>query len=75
MLLVLAVAGALTYPIVGQVIDRYGARRVILPGLVFFAASVALVSVTTANPVHFYLTYAILGVTAAIPSSWFARIH
>ena len=68
-LLVLAVSGALSYPIVGRIIDQYGARRVIIPGLLMFAASVALVSVTSSNVVHFYLTYALLGVTAAIPSS------
>ena len=68
-LLILAVSGALSYPIIGRVIDQHGARRVIIPGLLLFALSVALVSVTSANAVHFYLTYALLGVTAAIPSS------
>ena len=68
-LLVLAIAGAISYPIVGRIIDRYGARWVILAGNLLFAMSVALVSVTTANPVHFYLTYALIGVTAAIPST------
>ena len=68
-LLFLAVAGAMSYPVVGRIIDRYGARRVILSGHVMFALSVALVAFTTANPVHFYLTYVLLGITAAIPSS------
>jgi len=68
-LLILAAVGALSYPVVGRIIDRYGARRVILSGNLLFAMSVALVSVSTANPVYFYLTYALLGITAAIPSS------
>jgi len=68
-LLVLAVAGAISYPVVGRIIDRYGARRVLLAGNLLFAASVALVSVTSANPLHFYLTYALIGITAAIPST------
>ncbi len=68
-LLILAAVGALSYPVVGRIIDRYGARRVILSGNLLFAMSVALVSVSTASPVHFYLTYALLGITAAIPSS------
>lgn len=68
-LLVLAIAGAISFPIVGRIIDRYGARRVILGGNLLFAMSVALVSVTTANKAHFYLTYALLGITAAIPST------
>ena len=68
-LLILAIAGALSYPIIGRIIDRHGARRVIIPGLLLFAGSVALVSLSTSNFVHFYATYALLGVTAAIPSS------
>ena len=68
-LLVLAIAGALTYPIVGRIIDRYGARRVILVGNLLFAASVALVSTTSANPAWFYFIYALVGITAAIPST------
>ena len=68
-LLILAIAGALSYPVVGQLIDRYGARRIILGGNLLFALSVALISLTTSNPIHFYLSYALLGVTAAIPSS------
>jgi MFS family permease len=68
-LLVLAIAGAISYPVVGRIIDRHGARRVLLGGNLLFAMSVALVSVITANPAHFYLTYALLGITAAIPST------
>ena len=68
-LLVLAVAGAISYPVVGRIIDRYGARRVLLGGNLLFASSVALVSVTSTNPLHFYLTYALIGITAAIPST------
>jgi MFS family permease len=68
-LFILAVAGALSFPIVGRFIDRYGARRALLTGNLLFASSVALISVTTPNPAHFYLTYALVGITAAIPSS------
>lgn len=68
-LLVLAIAGAISYPIVGRIIDRHGARRVMLGGNLLFAAAVALVAVTSANPILFYLTYALLGITAAIPST------
>jgi MFS family permease len=68
-LLVLAVAGALSYPIVGRIIDRYGARRVILGGNLLFAMSVGLISTTSANPASFYFIYALVGITAAIPST------
>jgi len=68
-LLIIAIAGALSYPIVGRMIDRYGARPVILTGNLLFAASVALVSLSSASHIQFYLSYALLGVAAAIPSS------
>ena len=68
-LLFIAVAGALSYPVIGRIIDRHGARRVILAGNLLFAASVALLSQATANHIVFYLMFALVGITAAIPSS------
>ena len=68
-LLIIAIAGAIGYPIVGRMIDRYGARPVILTGNVLFAASVASVSLTEASRIQFYSAYALIGITAAIPSS------
>ncbi len=68
-LLIMAVAGALSYPIVGRIIDRYGARTVILTGNLLFATSVALVSLASASFFQFYAAYVLIGLTAAIPSS------
>ena len=68
-LLIIAIAGAIGYPIVGRLIDRYGARPVILTGNVLFAASVASVSLAEASRIQFYSAYALIGITAAIPSS------
>ncbi len=68
-LLIIAIAGALSFPIVGRLIDRYGARPIILTGNLLFAASVALVSISAASYFQFYLAYAFLGIAAAIPSS------
>lgn len=68
-LLIIAVTSALSYPIVGRAIDQYGARRIILAGNLLFAASVASVSFTGASHFQFYLAYALIGITAAIPSS------
>jgi MFS family permease len=67
-LLILAVASAASYPVIGRIIDRHGARRIMLAGNVMFAASVALVALVPDRPT-FYLVYALIGVTAAIPSS------
>ena len=68
-LFIIAVAGAVSYPIVGRLIDRYGARPVILTGNVLFAASVASVSLVDASRFQFYFVYALIGISAAIPSS------
>ena len=68
-LFIIAVAGAISYPIIGRLIDRHGARPVILTGNVLFAASVACVSLVEASRLQFYSAYALIGITAAIPSS------
>ena len=68
-LFIIAVTGAISYPIVGRLIDRYGARPVILTGNVLFAASVASVSLVEASRFQFYTAYALIGISAAIPSS------
>ena len=68
-LTIIAVASALGYPVIGRMIDRYGARRIILAGNVLFAASIASVSLIGASLTHLYIAYALIGLTAAIPSS------
>lgn len=68
-LLIIAIAGAVSYPLIGRMIDRYGARRIILAGNLLFAASVASVSITGQSHFQFYLAYLFIGLTAAIPSS------
>jgi MFS family permease len=68
-LLIVAVAGAVGYPIVGRLIDRYGARAVILPGVVGFAAAVSAVSLIGASRPQLYLAYALVGIAGTIPSS------
>jgi len=67
-LLFIAIAGALSYPVIGRLIDRHGGRRIILAGNLLFAASVAAVALTPANRWLFYSVFFVLGVTAAIPS-------
>ncbi|MGQ0383860.1 MAG: MFS transporter [Gammaproteobacteria bacterium] len=68
-LLLLAVVGAVSYPVVGRLIDRYGGRRVILAGNVAFAATVAAVSLIGASHLQFYAAYILVGAAGAIPSS------
>lgn len=68
-LTIIAVASALSYPLIGRMIDRHGARRIILTGNVLFAASIASVSLIGGSLVHLYIAYALIGLSAAIPSS------
>jgi MFS family permease len=68
-LLIVAVAGAIGFPVVGRLIDRYGARAVILPGIVAFAAAVSGISLIGASRLHLYLAYALVGIAGTIPSS------
>ena len=68
-LTIIAVASALGYPVIGRLIDRHGARRIILIGNVLFAASIASVSLIGASLTHLYIAYALIGLTAAVPSS------
>ncbi len=68
-LLIVAIVSAVSYPIIGRVIDQYGARMVILLGNVVFAASVACVSLIEASLLQLYAAYALVGIAGAIPSS------
>ena len=68
-LTIIAVASAVSYPVIGRMIDRHGARRIILAGNVLFAASIASVSLIGGNLMHLYIAYALIGLTAAVPSS------
>jgi MFS family permease len=74
---------ALACPVLGWLIDRYGTRRVMIPGILVFAAMVACYGLIQAEPV--YLIYLIFGLTgffgsvqtpipyAATVSQWFDR--
>ena len=68
-LLVIAIVGVLSYPIVGRIADRYGARRTILIGNLLFGASIAALSLLNGRVWQVYLLFTVVGVTAAIPST------
>jgi MFS family permease len=78
-----ATIGALTCPLFGWMIDRWGVRRCMLPCLVFYTLSVAAYALITASPFALtYLLFALAGfaspVAGPIPystviSQWFDR--
>ncbi|MBU3673146.1 MAG: MFS transporter [Sinobacteraceae bacterium] len=59
-------------PLGGWLLDRYGSRRVALTGLAAFAASVAGLALSTANPWTFYMAMFVLSIAAAgvLPTTW-----
>jgi MFS family permease len=68
-LLIVAIAGAVGFPIVGRLIDRHGARVVILSGELAFAAAVAGVALIDGSRLQLYLAYGLIGIAGTIPSS------
>ena len=56
---------AITAPLTGAFLDRWGVRRVLLTTIPLFAASVAAISLTRASPVVFIALYAFAGLAAS----------
>lgn len=67
-LLFVAVGGAVAYPAIGRLVDRYGVRRVVLPGIAVFAGSVALLSLLQDSRAQLYGTYFLVGLAGAVVS-------
>ncbi len=68
-LTLMAVITALAYPLLGRAADRWGARRLILPGNLVFAATVAALSLADGRLWQFYALFAVMSVASAIPST------
>jgi MFS family permease len=73
---------AVSAPLVGLLVDRYGARRVILPATVVFGSILVLSKILTASLWQFYAFYLTLGVIGSgmspvpygnVVSHWFDR--
>jgi MFS family permease len=79
---VLAMGAALAAPVLGRLLDRFGARRVILPSLAVSGAAVASLVALTPALWHLYVVFAVLGLATIGTSpvahsravfSWFER--
>jgi MFS family permease len=64
-LLLSTVLSAIVGPIVGRLIDRWGARSVLLCGIVLFAIATAGMAMLQPSPVIFYGLFALSGLSAA----------
>ena len=71
-----------TAPVIGQLVDRFGARKVIIPSVFLFGSGVASFYFLSASLWHFYAIYMGLGVIAvgaatlpylSVVSQWFDK--
>ena len=53
---------AICSPAIGQLLDRYPPRRIILPAIILFSAGVASLGFLGTNIAQFYLSYLLLGI-------------
>ncbi len=56
-----SIIGGLTAPFAGRAIDRWGARRIIMPGGVFFGLATAALSFANGSILQLYFLFALLG--------------
>ncbi|MBO9725879.1 MAG: MFS transporter [Novosphingobium sp.] len=63
---ILALVGAVTYPLIGRHIDRAGARTTLLVGTLGLALSIAALALTSGSLVQFYATFTVLAVFGAM---------
>lgn len=68
-LTLMAVITALAYPLLGRATDRWGARRLIVPGNLVFAATVAALSLADGRLWQFYALFAVMSAASAVPST------
>lgn len=80
--LITAWTAALSAPVGGRLMDRYGLRRVLLPGTLMFGLSLLLVGLLASETWHFFLAYPLIGLVSGLQgpvgyskilSQWFSR--
>ncbi|MBL8212350.1 MAG: MFS transporter [Bryobacterales bacterium] len=77
-----AMTVAVSSPVLGRLLDRYGPRHIVLPCLVVFGLAFASLSFLTPSVTHLYLTFFVIGVVgngttqmgySRAVSSWFVE--
>jgi MFS family permease len=63
---ILALVGAVTYPLLGRHIDKAGARTTLLVGILGLALSIAALALTQGSLVQFYATFTVLAAFGAM---------
>ena len=68
-LAILALTGAIVYPLAGRYADKHGTRKMVLIGNVMLALSVAALAFTSGSLIQFYLTFLAIGIFGAFPAT------
>lgn len=63
---VLALVGAVSYPVIGRYVDGVGARSMLLTGIFGLALSICALAATNGSLVQFYVTFTVLAVFGAM---------
>ena len=75
-LAVVSVISVVLAPFVGMAVDRFGSRRVGLPGLVFYLFAVAMLSTASATIWHWWALWILIAIGTVLikPTVWLAAI-
>jgi MFS family permease len=73
---VISVISVVLAPFVGLAIDRFGSRRIGLPGLIIYLLGVALLSTTSPSVWHWWSLWALIAIGTVLikPTVWVAAI-
>ena len=63
---ILALVGAITYPLIGRYVDKAGARKTLLIGVFGLSLSIAALALNSGSLVQFYATFTVLAVFGAM---------
>jgi MFS family permease len=66
---IMAVTGAIVYPLAGRWADRHGTRGMVLAANLLFALGIALLAFTNGSLVQFYATFLVISIAGSVAST------
>lgn len=75
-LMVISILSVTLAPFVGMAIDRFGSRRIAIPGIAIYCSAIALLSTTTQSIWHWWAMWALIACGSLLikPTVWLAAI-
>ena len=76
-LLVISTIAMVFAPIAGMALDRFGARRIVLPGVLLYCGALALLGTANQSILHWWVLWGLLGMANMLvaPMVWAAAIN